>query len=75
MDSAQGASWEEGLTAGKAEGLAEGKAEGLAEGKAEGEKNKAIKIAHNCIKQEMDNDIIAQITGLMIAEIEDLRQP
>ena len=49
---------------GIAKGLVKGKAEGLAEGKQE--------IAINCIKQGMDNNTIAQITGLTVAEIEKL---
>ena len=68
----------EGLQKGKEEGLAEGlqkgKEEGLAEGVQKGKKEQAIDIARNGLKQGLDSGTIAAITGLTIAEIENLKQ-
>ena len=45
---------------------------GLAEGRAEGETQKAIEIARNMKKDEVDRDVIAKYTGLSSEEIERL---
>lgn len=60
---------EQGLEQGKAEGLAEGKAEGKAEGLAEGKAAEQRLIASNLKKQGVAFEIIAQCTGLSLAEI------
>jgi predicted transposase YdaD len=52
----------------------DGKFEGKIEGRLEGEKNKAIEIAKNSIKQGLDNQTISLITGLEISTIESLRE-
>jgi len=59
----------EGIEKGKKEGIKEG----MEKGKAEGEKNKAIEIAKNSLKQGLDMKTIETITGLSKEEIEKLR--
>jgi predicted transposase/invertase (TIGR01784 family) len=54
--------------------LQKGKEEGLAEGVQKGKKEQAIDIARNGLKQGLDSGTIAAITGLTIAEIENLKQ-
>ena len=71
---AKGEGWAKGEAQGKAEGKAEGLAKGLAKGLAEGEVKKSITIAINCLKQGMDSETIATITGLPAAEIDTLRE-
>ena len=56
----------EGLTKGKAEGLAKGKAEGLAKGKVEA----ANQIALNMLRSNMSPDLVAQLTGLTLKQIQ-----
>ncbi|MCI8832813.1 MAG: Rpn family recombination-promoting nuclease/putative transposase [Clostridia bacterium] len=46
---------------------------GLEEGRQEGEKNKAIKIAKNLLKQNISIEIIIECTGLTKEEIEKLK--
>ncbi len=53
----------------KMEGKIEGKAEGKIEGKMEGK----IEIAKNMIQKCLDNQLISEITGLTLSEIEKLR--
>ena len=48
-------------------------AKGKAEGKAEGESNKAIEIAKNLLRQNIDIQIISTSTGLSINEIKQLK--
>lgn len=62
---AKGEGWEEGLEQGIERGIEQGKAEGKAEGKEE--------VALNCLKQGMASDVISQITGLTVEEIEKLK--
>jgi len=68
---------EEGLKEGKEEGLKEGKEEGLKEGKQEGlkegEKNGKIEIARNMLKKGLDVNLISELSGLSIEEIENLK--
>ena len=60
----------EGLTKGKAEGLAKGKAEGLAKGKVEA----ANQIALNMLRSNMAPDLVAQLTGLTLKQIQKLQK-
>ncbi|MCA6604443.1 MAG: flagellar assembly protein H, partial [Pseudanabaena sp. M007S1SP1A06QC] len=57
-----------GLAEGKAKGLAEGKAKGLAKGKAE-ERNQ---IALNMLRSNITVDVIAQVTGLTVKQVQKL---
>lgn len=54
------------------DGIAEGRAEGKAEGKAEGEKTKALEIAKKLKASKMPLETIQSITGLPLAELENL---
>ena len=58
---AKGEGWEEGLEQGIEQGIEQGKAEGKEE------------VALNCLKQGMASDVISQITGLTVEEIEKLK--
>jgi predicted transposase YdaD len=58
---------------GKMEGLLEGKMEGLLEGKMEGELYKSMEIAQKAIAKGFDNAMIADLTGLSMESIENLR--
>jgi predicted transposase/invertase (TIGR01784 family) len=64
----------EGLAEGKAKGLAEGKAKGLAEGKAKGLVEATNQIALNMLRSNISTDLIAQVTGLTIKQIEKLQK-
>jgi len=64
---------EKGLRKGKAEGLQEGMEKGKAEGLQEGEKKAKLEIAKNLL-DVLDNETIAQKTGLTAEEIESLRK-
>jgi len=59
---------EEGRAEGRAEGLAEGRAEGLAEGRAEA----MLDTARNLLAKGFAPDVIADVTGLSIEEINAL---
>jgi len=59
---------EEGLAKGREEGLAEGREEGLAEGREETNRDNARKMKERGIP----DDVIADITGLPISEIQQL---
>ncbi len=48
------------------------KVDGIKEGKKEGKKEKAIEIARNLLKANMDLEFISQTTGLSIDEIKNL---
>ena len=67
---------EEGFEKGREEGLEEGREKGLkegrAEGKAEGEYEEKIRTARNLKSYGIDIQIINQVTGLSIKEIEEL---
>ena len=62
---------------GKSLGIEEGKSlgieEGRALGKAEGTKEKAIEMAKNLLKENVDINIIAKSTGLTKKDIQILR--
>ena len=58
----------EGIKKGKLEGIKEGKLEGI----KEGEKNKAISMAKSMKAKNMDINLISEITGLTIKEINKL---
>lgn len=70
LDTAREEGREEGLAQGRTQGLAEGRAEGRVEGAAEATMN----LAKNMIKMNLDNEIIAQATGLSLERIEYLRK-
>jgi len=53
----------------KGEGWEEGREQGIEQGKAEGKEEVAL----NCLKQGMASDVISQITGLTVEEIEKLK--
>ena len=57
----------------KLEGLEEGIEQGIEQGLKTGEKNKAIKIAKNMINKNIDINVISEVTGLTIEEIENLK--
>ena len=63
---------EEGREKGLKEGRAEGRAEGRTEGRAEGEYEEKIRTARNLKSYGIDIQIISQVTGLSIKEIEEL---
>ena len=67
---------EDGFDEGKLEGIKEGKLEGIKEGKLEGikegEKNKAVSMAKSMKTKNLDINLISEITGLTIDEIEKL---
>jgi predicted transposase/invertase (TIGR01784 family) len=58
------------LDTAKQEGRVEGEAIGIDKGKQE----KSIEIAQNAIKKGFDNETIAELTGLTIEQIEELRK-
>jgi predicted transposase/invertase (TIGR01784 family) len=64
----------EGLAKGKAEGLAKGKAEGLAKGKADGKVEATNQIAINMLRSNMSPDLVAQLTGLTLKQIQKLQK-
>ena len=67
---------EEGMREGMREGLKQGKEEGLKQGKEEGlkqgEMNKAKEMARNMLKEGLDINLIAKISGLTIEKIKEL---
>jgi predicted transposase/invertase (TIGR01784 family) len=56
------------------EGLAKGKAEGLAKGKADGKVEATNQIAINMLRSNMSPDLVAQITGLTLKQIQKLQK-
>lgn len=62
----------EARTKGLAEGKAEGKAEGRAEGKAEGFAEAKVEVARAMKARNLDYNLIQEITGLSLSEIEKL---
>ena len=61
-----------GLAEGKAKGLAEGKARGLAEGKAKGLTEATNQIAINMLRSNIAVDVVAQVTGLTVKQVQKL---
>ena len=55
------------------EGMEKGKAEGKAEGEQIGIEKEKIEIAKTMLQKSMDAQTIAEITGLLIEEIESLK--
>ena len=70
MKMAKKMEWKQERRSGKKEGIAEGRVEG----KSEGEKNKAIEIAKNMLKENFDIETIIKVTGLTKEEVEKLWQ-
>ena len=62
----------EGREEGLAEGRAEGRAEGLAEGLAEGKNEERVEIAKKLKDVGTSSEMISQVTGLSIKEVEEL---
>ena len=62
----------EGKAKGLAEGLAEGKARGLAEGKAKGLTEATNQIAINMLRSNIAVDVVAQVTGLTVKQVQKL---
>jgi predicted transposase/invertase (TIGR01784 family) len=54
------------------EGLAEGKARGLAEGKAKGLTEATNQIAINMLRSNIAVDVVAQVTGLTVKQVQKL---
>ena len=55
------------------QGKIEGRIEGLAEGEAKGEKAAKIEIAQGMLAKKMDVKLIAELTGLTVIEINELK--
>ena len=64
---------EKSFAEGFAEGLAEGIAACRAEGRCEGKIQAQIEIAKRMLSMKMDVDTIAQISGLSVEELEELK--
>lgn len=68
----------EGLAEGKREGLEEGKREGLEkgmeEGRKEGEREAKLETARKLLDKGIDIEIIADVTGLSVEELEELKR-
>ena len=62
----------EGRAEGRAEGIAEGRAEGIAEGRADGRAEEKQENARKMKAMGLTNEMIHQITGLSVEEIEKL---
>lgn len=60
----------EGLAKGEAQGLVKGKAEGLAKGKVEA----TNQIALNMLRSNMSPDLVSQLTGLTLKQIQKLQK-
>jgi predicted transposase YdaD len=56
------------------EGLAKGAAEGLAKGLAKGKVEAANQIALNMLRSNMSPDLVAQLTGLTLKQIQKLQK-
>ena len=61
-----------GRAEGREEGRAEGRAEGIAEGERVGEKKERLKNARGMKAKGLSPELIAEITGLSLQEIEAL---
>jgi len=61
-----------GIEEGKKKGIEEGKKEGIEEGKKKGIEEEKCNIARNLKLQHIGYDVIANVTGLSIDEIEKL---
>jgi predicted transposase/invertase (TIGR01784 family) len=65
--------YDDALLAGKLEGKNEGKIEGMIEGERAGERKTAVKHAKSMLIKDMNEELIAEITGLTPEEIRKLR--
>ena len=65
--------YRDGLSQGKAEGFSQGKVEGKAEGISEGKNERNTEIARNMLSKAMEVELISEITGLSIEEINSLK--
>ncbi|MDG7057435.1 MAG: transposase, partial [Wolbachia endosymbiont of Penenirmus auritus] len=65
---------DEGIKIGKEKGRKEGKEEGIQIGHEKGRKEREIEVAKNLLKAGVSIDIIAQTTGLLKAEIAQLKE-
>jgi predicted transposase/invertase (TIGR01784 family) len=57
------------------EGLTKGKAEGLAKGLAKGKVEASNQIALNMLRSNMAPDLVAQLTGLTLKQVQKLQNP
>lgn len=64
---------QKGLQQGLQQGLMRGKEEGLLIGKTEGEYQKSIQIAETMLRKSMSPEIVAEVTGLELQTVNDLR--
>ncbi|MBD2177480.1 Rpn family recombination-promoting nuclease/putative transposase [Pseudanabaena sp. FACHB-1998] len=56
------------------EGLAKGEAKGLAKGFADGKVEATNQIALNMLRSNMSTDLVAQVTGLTLKQIQKLQK-
>ena len=64
----------EGLAEGEARGLAKGEAQGLAKGEVKGKTEATNQIALNMLRSNIAVEVIAQVTGLTLKQIEKLKK-
>jgi predicted transposase YdaD len=57
------------------EGLTKGEAKGLAKGLAKGKVETANQIAMNMLRSNMAPDLVAQLTGLTLKQVQKLQNP
>ena len=64
----------EGLEKGMKKGIKEGVKQGIKQGIKQGEKESRKKVAINMLKQNMEDDLICDLTELSKEEIEELKE-
>jgi predicted transposase/invertase (TIGR01784 family) len=64
----------QGLTQGLAQGLTQGEAQGLAKGEVKGKTEATNKIAQNMLRSNIAVDVIAQVTGLTLKQLQRLQK-
>ena len=62
----------DGYDAGQKDGFTKGEKSGFSKGEKSGERKAALDIAKGMQKEHIASDVIAKITGLTLAEIENL---
>ena len=62
----------DGYDAGQKDGFSKGEKSGFTKGEKSGERKAALDIAKGMQKEHIASDVIAKITGLTLAEIENL---
>ena len=62
----------DGYDAGQKDGFTKGEKSGFTKGEQSGERKAALDIAKGMQKEHIASDVIAKITGLTLAEIEEL---